>query len=97
MIVRVFEARLVPGAEAQFVESLRDDSDVARRQPGLLSLRWGRRVEEGTTRVIVVSEWRDLDAVQAWLGPNYLLPRYAPGEEALVLDARVRHYEGLEP
>ena len=97
MIVRVFEATLAPGAEHEFVAALRDDVADARRQPGLLALRWGRRVENGTTRVIVVSEWRDLDAVQDWLGPRYLLPRYAPGEAALVLDARVRHYEGLEP
>ena len=97
MIVRVFEARLAPGAESNFVAALRDDIETAHRQPGLLSLRWGQRVERGETHVIVVSEWRDLDAVQGWLGPNYLLPRYAPGEAALVLDARVRHYEGLEP
>jgi heme-degrading monooxygenase HmoA len=97
VIVRVFEATLAPGAESEFVAALRDDVAEARRQPGLLTLRWGRRVEAGATRVIVVSEWSDLDAVQHWLGPRYLLPRFAPGEAKLVIDARVRHYEGLEP
>jgi heme-degrading monooxygenase HmoA len=97
MIVRVFEARLRRGADDAFAEALRDDIATARRQPGLRSLRWGRRVDEGDTRVIVVSEWRDLDALRAWLGPGYLQPRYAPGEQSLVVEARVRHYEGLEP
>jgi heme-degrading monooxygenase HmoA len=97
MIVRVFEARLVPGTEDAFTTALRDDIAAARRQPGLVSLRWGRREFDRETHVIVVSEWHDLDAVQAWLGPNYLQPRYAPGEAALVADVRVRHYEGLEP
>lgn len=97
MIVRVFEAKLKPGAEESFEAALRDDVATARRQPGLVSIRWGRRQDAGAIRVIVVSEWRDLDAIQAWLGPNWLRPRFAPGEDTLVTQARVRHYEGLEP
>jgi heme-degrading monooxygenase HmoA len=96
VIVRVFEARIVPGAEAEFQAALRDDIAVARGQPGLQSLRWGRRIENGETHVIVVSEWSDIDALSDWLGPNYLLPRFAAGEAALVNEPRVRHYEGLE-
>jgi heme-degrading monooxygenase HmoA len=96
VIVRVFEARLVGGSEPDFEAALRDDVADARRQPGLLSIRWGRREEQGSTRVIVVSEWRDLEDVKTWLGPRYLQPRFAPGEEGIVLEARVRHYEGLE-
>ena len=97
MIVRVFEARLVPDGEAAFTAALRDNVAEARRQPGLLTLRWGRRVEDGETRVIVVTEWRDIDALRAWLGADYLSPRFAAGEASLVVEARVRHYEGLEP
>jgi heme-degrading monooxygenase HmoA len=97
VIVRVFEARLKEGAEAAFEAALRDDVAAARRQAGLVSIRWGRREADGATHVLVVSEWRDLESVQAWLGPRYLQPRYAPGEHALVTEARVRHYEGLEP
>ena len=96
MIVRVFEAWLVAGAEEEFANALRDDIAAARSQPGLVSIRWGRRMADGRTQVIVVSEWRDLDAVRSWLGPGYLSPRYAPGEDALVTEAHVRHYEGLE-
>jgi heme-degrading monooxygenase HmoA len=96
VIVRVFEARLRRGADEEFAEAVRDDIASARRQPGLVSLRWGRRDDEGDTRVIVVSEWVDLEAVRAWLGPSYLQPRYAPGEASLVVEARIRHYEGLE-
>ena len=97
MIVRVFEARAVPGEELRLAVALRDDMAAARRQPGLISVHLGRRVDHGETRIIVISEWQDLDAVRAWLGPTYLLPRYAPGEDRLVEEARVRHYEGLEP
>ncbi len=96
MIVRVFEARLRPGAEPEFLTALRDDIATARDQKGFISIRWGRRVEDGQAHVIVVSEWRDLESVRTWLGPSYLTPHYAPGEEQLVFDARVRHYEGLE-
>jgi heme-degrading monooxygenase HmoA len=96
MIVRVFEAHLVPGAEDAFAAALRDDIAAARAQPGLVSIRWGRRTADGHAQVIVVSEWRDLDSVRTWLGPGYLAPRFAPGEAALVTDAHVRHYEGLE-
>jgi heme-degrading monooxygenase HmoA len=97
VIVRVFEARLKRGAEASFEAALRDDVAAARRQPGLVSIRWGRRRDDDALRVIVVSEWRDIDAIQSWLGPNWLKPRFAPGEDALVTQARIRHYEGLEP
>lgn len=97
MIVRVFEARLVAGAERAYEAALRDDIDDARRQVGLVSIRWGQRIERDATHVIVVSEWRDLEDVKVWLGLRYLQPRFAPGEDALVLEARVRHYEGLEP
>lgn len=97
VIVRVFEARVRPGSESAFETALQDDVAVARVQPGLLSIRWGRRVEDGSTRVIVVSEWRDLEAVKTWLGPRWFHPRYAPGEASLVSAAVVRHYEGLEP
>jgi heme-degrading monooxygenase HmoA len=96
MIVRVFEAWLVAGAEEEFANALRDDIAAARSQPGLVSIRWGSRTSDGRTQVIVVSEWRDLDSVRSWLGPGYLAPRYAPGEDALVTEAHVRHYEGLE-
>jgi heme-degrading monooxygenase HmoA len=97
MIVRVFEARLKRGAEAAFETALRDDVATARRQEGLVSIRWGRRRDDDGLHVIVVSEWDDLEAIKSWLGPNWLKPRFAPGEDALVTQARVRHYEGLEP
>ena len=96
MIVRIFEAQLVPGAEQGFTTALRDNIAAARSQPGLISIRWGRRTDAGLLHVIVVSEWRDLDSVRAWLGPGYLSPRYAPGEASLLATAHVRHYEGLE-
>ena len=96
MILRVFEAQILPGNEAEFAAALRDDIAEARRQPGVVSLRWGRRIEAGQTNVIVVSEWVDLESVRAWLGPSYTSPRFAPGEQSLVADARIRHFEGLE-
>jgi hypothetical protein len=97
MIVRVFEAELVRGSEAAFTAAMRDDIAEAQRQPGLLSQRWGRRMEVGETHVIVVTEGRELDAIRAWLGAGYLQPKYAPGEASLVSEARVRHFEGPEP
>jgi len=96
VILRVFEAQILPGNEAEFAAALRDDIAEARRQPGVVSLRWGRRIEAGQTNVIVVSEWVDLESVRAWLGPSYTSPRFAPGEQSLVADARIRHFEGLE-
>jgi heme-degrading monooxygenase HmoA len=96
VIVRVFEAELVPGADEAFATALGDDIAAARSQPGLVSIRWGRRITGDQVHVIVVSEWNDLDSVRAWLGPGYLSPRYAPGEAALLANAHVRHYEGVE-
>jgi heme-degrading monooxygenase HmoA len=96
MIVRVFEARLLPGAEEAFDTALSDDIAAARSQPGLVSIQWGRRITDGEVEVIVLSEWENLEFVQAWLGHGYLVPRYAPGEAALVREASVRHYEGVE-
>ena len=55
--------------------------------------------EGNETRFLVLSLWRDLEAVRAFAGEEYEKARYYPEDKQFLLDLTpyVEHFEVLEP
>jgi hypothetical protein len=71
----------------------------ADRPEGLLHVTLGRQQDGETDAFILVTEWRDMDALYRWIGPASLLSA-TPSLGALVEvahDVDVQHYLGPPP
>src|SRR4029453_13448371 len=94
---RVLNVRIAPNRGAEFHAYVRDHG-LPRLQahPGLVSLNVGRRSDGADEYAIVVTVWRDWDALQDALGPDTSKPYLPTPEKGLVLSATVEHYEAIE-
>lgn len=99
MIVRILKGRVNPGqltafrTQAQWV--LRD----IREQDGIVHAEVARQVyADGGEEIILVSVWRDLEAIYSWLGVTDILqmPMRGRGEPNVFERFEVQHYEGVE-
>jgi heme-degrading monooxygenase HmoA len=100
LIVRILKGRVIPGqiaafrAQAQWV--LRD----MRGHDGSVHAEVARQIHsDGGEEIILVSVWRDLEAIYGWLGVKDLLdtPMADHGEPGVFEHFEVQHYEVLEP
>ena len=97
MIVRVLSVRIAPNRGAEFHTWVRDHGlPRVQAHPGLISLDIGRRNEGADEHAIVVTVWRDWDALQDAMGPDTSQPYLPTPEKGLVLSASVEHFEGIE-
>jgi hypothetical protein len=97
MIVRVLNVRIAPNRGAEFHSFMRDHGlPRVQAHPGLVSLNVGRRSDGADEFAIVVTVWRDWDALQDALGPDTSKPYLPTPEKGLVLSATVEHFEGIE-
>ncbi|GAA1245741.1 hypothetical protein GCM10009665_40730 [Kitasatospora nipponensis] len=74
MIVRIWEARVAPKAVAEFCALLR--ADVLPKLTGLDGYLGGellRSLPDNTHRVLLVTRWRDEEALRAYAGPLWAL------------------------
>jgi heme-degrading monooxygenase HmoA len=99
LIVRILKGRVNPGqiaalrAQAQWVLG-----DI-RKHDGVVHAEVARQVHaDGGEEIVLVSVWRDLDAIYGWLGVTNLLetPKRDRGEPSLFEQFDVQHYEVLE-
>jgi antibiotic biosynthesis monooxygenase (ABM) superfamily enzyme len=97
MIVRVLNVRVAPNRGAEFHAFVRDHGlPRVQAHPGLISLNVGRRNEGADEYVIVVTVWRDWEALSQALGPDTSQPYLLTPETGLVESATVEHFEGIE-
>jgi hypothetical protein len=69
-----------------------------RSSPGCVRAFGGRQVlPDCGERIFVVSVWRTMDELYAWLGGNDLLDSPIHGKDRLFLEFEVQHYESLDP
>jgi heme-degrading monooxygenase HmoA len=95
MIIRVFEARLNPGREHDFMAGEREllgRTDI----DGLLGISIGRRLAGGAMHVITLTVWRDLEAIEAFSGPDAGRPVFLTGSEEMVETWSLHHYDAVE-
>lgn len=94
MIIRVFRARLKPGKRAVFERLCRTVSfPVMRVQEGCLTVTIGEPAAQRPEEFVVVSVWRDLERLKAYVGEQWREAITLPGEADLLEFARVEHYD----
>jgi transposase/quinol monooxygenase YgiN len=93
MIIRVFRARLRPGQYSAFARLTAENSiPHLRAEPGLLSLHSGRSCGR-TDDYVLVTIWRDLEALTSFTGERWQEVVIQPGEADLLTEATVAHYD----
>ncbi len=92
MIMRIYHARVHPGREAEFERLVRADA-VPRMeaQPGLLALHLGREMD-APGGFVIVSVWRDLEALKAFTGEGWQQPVVLHPQADVLEEERVEHY-----
>jgi len=97
MIVRVLSVQIAPERGAEFHAFIRERGlPRIQAHPGLISVHVGRRTEGHDEFAIVVTIWRDWDAITDALGPDPSQPYMLTPESGLALTARVEHFEAID-
>ena len=97
MIIRVFRTKVKPGTHKQYEALLQEQVvPLMLQAPGLVSLHIGCPLEDPPDEFLLMSVWRDLASMRAFVGPRWREAYVVPGEEHLVLHSIVDHYDGKE-
>jgi hypothetical protein len=97
MIVRVLSVRIAPDRGAEFHAFVRDHGlPRIQSHSGLVSAHVGRRTDGPDELAIVVTVWRDWEALTDALGPDPSLPYLPTPESGLVATATVEHFEAID-
>jgi quinol monooxygenase YgiN len=94
MIMRVFQVTVHEGKEAAFRDFfLHTALPLMRRQEGLVSISAGAPLPETPQAFCMVMVWRDIEALEAFVGPTWREAHVHPDEVELVAARRLEHYE----
>lgn len=97
MIVRVLSVHVAPDRGAEFHAFIRERGlPRIQTHPGLVSVHVGRRTEGADELAIVVTVWRDWQALTEALGPDPSVPYMLTPETGLVSSATVEHFEAID-
>jgi len=97
MIVRVLSVHVAPNRGAEFHAFIREHGlPKIQSHPGLISANVGRRTEGADEFAIVVTVWRDWQAITEALGPDTSEPYMPTPATGLVTGATVEHFEGID-
>ncbi len=97
MVIRVFRPTIHPGKEAEF-ESFRRDTAVplVSRQAGLVAQHVGKPRDSSSTEYLYVTVWDDVESIRAFAGESWQEAVIAPGEEHLLKNTWIEHYDVLQ-
>lgn len=97
MIVRVLNVEIAPGRGPEFHAFIRE-TGLPRIQahPGLVSAHVGRRTDGPDEFAIVVTIWRDWEALTDALGPDPSQPYMPAPGSGLAVTATVEHFEAID-
>jgi quinol monooxygenase YgiN len=96
VIIRVYHARVHPGKEAEFERLVKADAvPLIRRQPGLVALHIGEELS-GSCEFVMVSVWRDLDALKGFTGDHWQEPVVLHKDADVLEKTWVEHYRDFE-
>lgn len=97
MIIRVLSVRIEPDRGADFHAFIREHGlPRIQAHPGLVSVHVGRRAEGQDELAVVVTVWRDWEALTEALGPDTSIPYMLTPSTGLVASSRVEHFEAME-
>ena len=95
MIVRVARARILQRHEAEVFDMLRKAAEGGGAEvDGFEGVTFARQLlKGGEVELAAITYWRDIDAIERVLGPNWHALGSLPGLEPLLIEDRVDHYE----
>lgn len=94
MVIRVFRARVHPGKAEEFARFFQETAlPVVRNQPGLVRVEMGWPMPPTPDEFLMITVWRDLDAVRAFAGDDWQAAKLLPEERPLLRETAVHHYE----
>jgi hypothetical protein len=97
MIVRVLNIRIAKDRGAEFHAFVRERGlPRIQKHPGLVSAHVGRRTDGPDEFAVVVTIWRDWQALTDALGPDPSQPYLLTPESGLAETATVEHFEGID-
>jgi heme-degrading monooxygenase HmoA len=97
MIIRVFRPTVHPGKEVEFESFLRDTAGpLVAQQSGLVAQHVGRNRDPSSTEYLYVTIWEDAESIQAFAGERWQEAVIAPGEEHLLKNTWIEHYDVLQ-
>ncbi|MEP7041252.1 MAG: antibiotic biosynthesis monooxygenase [Chloroflexota bacterium] len=97
MIVRVLSVKIAQGRGAEFHAFIRETGlPKIQAHPGLVSAHVGRRTDGQDEFAVVVTIWRDWDALTDALGPDPSRPYLLTPESGLAETATVEHFEAID-
>jgi len=94
MVIRVFRARVQPGKQAEFEALARRLSvPLVQKQKGLLGFYAGRPLGHSRDEFVMITLWEDLEAVKAFVGPDWEQAVVPEEERPVLADSFVHHYQ----
>ncbi len=94
MILRVFHARVQPGKQSEFELKVGQNSiPLVRKQRGLIHFFAGRPMPSSPEEFTIVTIWRSLDDLKAFVGNNWTESLIPEPEKPLLDSTSVHHYE----
>jgi heme-degrading monooxygenase HmoA len=96
VIIRVFRPTIQPGKQQEFEAFLRDTAvPLVLQQAGLVAQHVDRPRDQSVTEYVYVTVWKDVESIRAFAGKRWQQAVITPGEEHLLTDTWIRHYEAL--
>ena len=97
MIVRLFRARVHPGKEDEFEHFVIETGiPMVKAQEGCAHVTVGKSRWSEQPEFVVVTQWRSVDALQAFAGPDWQNAVIAPEEEPMLAQVFCDHYETID-
>lgn len=94
MIIRVFRAVVHDGRQQEFERFITGKAlPLVKQQEGLVSVTVGRPAGPTPREFLMVTVWRDLDALKAFAGEKWWNPVVQPEEVRLLSETFLHHYE----
>jgi antibiotic biosynthesis monooxygenase (ABM) superfamily enzyme len=92
-IIRVFRARVKPGADEEFRRFFTVDAlALMRSQPGCLEVRIGLPTPDSPRDFLMITKWSDLDSLAGFAGGDWREAVIDHGEAHLLEEVETQHY-----
>jgi len=93
VVIRVFRASIREGREADFRRMVQEQSiPWLEGSDGMLGYIAGEPLPDSPSEFLMVTLWRDMDALRAFAGESWETPVVTPDEEPLVEAMFADHY-----
>jgi hypothetical protein len=97
VIIRVFRPTIHPGKESEFESFLRDEAiPLVSWQSGLVAQYVGKPRDPSSTEFLYVTVRNDIESIRSFAGGRWQEAVITPGEEHLLKDTWISHYETIE-